>query len=58
MVNFRPSDVLDKPYAMVCLPVLAAEDAQEAYRESWALPHSMMRMIYQQSYVIPSPTEA
>lgn len=56
--HFRPSAVLDKPYAMVCLPVLAAEDAQEAYRESRAFSHSMMRMMYQQSYVIPSPAEA
>lgn len=55
--HFRPSAVLARPYAMVCLPVLAAEDKNEAYRESRAVAHSMMRMMQQQSYLIPSPAE-
>ncbi|MFC6225015.1 LLM class flavin-dependent oxidoreductase [Hymenobacter artigasi] len=56
--HFQPSAVLDKPYAMVCLPVLAAEDENEAYQESRAFAHSMLRMMQQQSYLVPSPAEA
>jgi alkanesulfonate monooxygenase SsuD/methylene tetrahydromethanopterin reductase-like flavin-dependent oxidoreductase (luciferase family) len=55
--NFRPSTVLDKPYAMVCFGVFAAEDEKEAYRQSRTFAHSMMRMMYNKSYVLPSPGE-
>jgi luciferase family oxidoreductase group 1 len=55
--NFKPSDVLEKPYAMVCFGVFAAEKEDEAYRQSRSFAHSMMRMMYRKSYLLPSPEE-
>lgn len=55
--SFRPSAVLEKPYAMVCFGVFAAEDETEAYHQSRSFAHSMMRMMYRNSYVLPSPEE-
>ncbi|PRY05039.1 luciferase family oxidoreductase group 1 [Pontibacter ummariensis] len=55
--NFKPSHMLEKPYAMVCFGVFAAEDENEAYRQSRSFAHSMMRMMYRKSYVLPSPEE-
>lgn len=55
--NFRPSAVLDAPYALVCFGVFAADDEQEAALEVGSYAHAMMRMMYRQSYVLPSPEE-
>ncbi|MGV3503583.1 MAG: LLM class flavin-dependent oxidoreductase [Adhaeribacter sp.] len=55
--HFKPSAGLEKPYAMGCFAAFAAADATEAYRESRSFAHSMMRMMYRKSYVLPSPEE-
>ena len=56
--RFRPSAVLDRPYAMVSFAVLAADDEREARRQAWADSHAMMRMSQRKTPVIPTPGEA
>ncbi|MCH8686509.1 LLM class flavin-dependent oxidoreductase [Pedomonas mirosovicensis] len=56
--NFKPSTVLDRPYAIVSFGVLAADDEHEARRQAWAYSHSMMRMSQRKSFVVPTPEEA
>ncbi|EPT7056180.1 LLM class flavin-dependent oxidoreductase [Enterobacter cloacae] len=55
--HFRPSALLNKPYVLVCFGVFAADSNTEAAREVQSYAHAMMRMMYRQSYVLPSPQE-
>jgi luciferase family oxidoreductase group 1 len=54
---FKPSDTLERPYALVCVGVCAADEATEARRQARTFAHSMMRMMYRKSYLVPSPQE-
>jgi luciferase family oxidoreductase group 1 len=56
--KFRPSAVLDRPYAMASFGVLAADDEREARRQAWSYSHGMMRMSQRKSPVVPTPEEA
>ncbi|WP_343039456.1 LLM class flavin-dependent oxidoreductase [Microvirga makkahensis] len=56
--KFRPSAVLDRPYAITSFGVLAADDEREARRQAWAYSHAMMRMSQRRSFVVPTPEEA
>ncbi|EQB16359.1 hypothetical protein L284_09590 [Novosphingobium lindaniclasticum LE124] len=56
--TFQPSALLDKPYAIVSSGVMAADDEEEAQRQSWAYSHAMMRMSQGKSFVVPTPDEA
>ncbi|SIR32479.1 luciferase family oxidoreductase, group 1 [Paracoccus thiocyanatus] len=56
--KFRPSALLDKPYAIVSSGVMAADDEHEAQRQSWAYSHAMMRMSQGKSFVVPTPENA
>lgn len=55
--NFKPSEVLSKPYVIASFGVLAADDPNEAKAQAWAYSHAMMRMIMRRSFVIPTPEE-
>lgn len=55
--NFTPSAYLSEPYALVCFGVFAADSAEVAAREVHSYAHAMMRMMYRQSYILPSPHE-
>ncbi|WP_435169703.1 LLM class flavin-dependent oxidoreductase [Falsirhodobacter sp. 1013] len=56
--NFRPSEVLEKPYVIVSSGVMAADDEKEAQRQAWAYSHAMMRISQGKSFVVPTPDEA
>lgn len=56
--QFQPSDILDKPYVIASFGVMAADDKQQADRESWAYSHAMMRMTTRRSFVVPTAKEA
>lgn len=55
--NFKPSEVLDKPYIIACFSVFAADNEKEAKAQTHSFSHSMLRMMNRQSYVVPSPDE-
>jgi luciferase family oxidoreductase group 1 len=55
---FTPSAVLAEPYALVSFAVMAADDEQEALRQTRSYAHSMMRMLHGKSYLVPTPDEA
>lgn len=50
---FKPSDVLDKPYAMVCLNVVAAETDEEAKKLATSMQIQFLKLIRNQ----PGPLE-
>lgn len=56
--NFKPSNVLERPYVIASFGVMAADDPQEAQRQAWAYSHAMMRMTTGRSFVVPTPLEA
>lgn len=56
--NFRPSEVLDRPYVIASFGVMAADDAGAARAEAWAYSHAMMRMSTRRSFVVPTADEA
>lgn len=56
--QFQLSDILDKPYVIASFGVMAADDKQQADRESWAYSHAMMRMTTRRSFVVPTAKEA
>lgn len=55
--NFRPSEVLDRPYTIASFAVFAADTEAEARIQTHSFSHSMLRMMKGESYVIPSPEE-
>ncbi len=56
--TFRPSEVLDAPYALIGVSALAAEDAREAHRQVLTGALSMVRLRTGRLGLVPSPEEA
>ncbi|MFJ7059102.1 LLM class flavin-dependent oxidoreductase [Streptomyces griseobrunneus] len=56
--SFRPSAVLDAPYALIGVSALAADDEREARREVLTGALSMVRLRTGRPGLIPSPEEA
>ncbi|WP_399429048.1 LLM class flavin-dependent oxidoreductase [Streptomyces sp. WAC 06783] len=56
--SFRPSAVLDAPYALIGVGALAAEDEKEARRQVLTGALSMIRLRTGRPGLIPSPEEA
>ena len=54
---FQPSDDLEKPYAMVCLNVIAAETDEEAAFLATSQYQSFLNLIRQKPGKIPPPVE-
>ncbi|WP_030542317.1 LLM class flavin-dependent oxidoreductase [Streptomyces albus] len=56
--SFRPSAVLDEPYAAIGVAVLAAEDEKEARRQIMTGALSMLRLRTGRPGLVPTPEEA
>ncbi|MFH8437556.1 LLM class flavin-dependent oxidoreductase [Streptomyces sp. NPDC018007] len=56
--SFRPSTVLDAPYALIGVSALAADDEREARRQVLTGALSMVRLRTGRPGLIPSPEEA
>ncbi|MFG2642804.1 LLM class flavin-dependent oxidoreductase [Streptomyces sp. NPDC048370] len=56
--SFRPSEVLDVPYALIGVAALANEDAKEARRQVLTGALSMLRLRTGRPGLIPTPEEA
>ncbi len=56
--SFRPSEVLDRPYASIGVNALAAEDAEEARRQVMTGALSMLRLRTGRPGLVPTPEEA
>jgi luciferase family oxidoreductase group 1 len=56
--NFQPSEVLEKPYAMVALNVFAAETDQEAERLATSQHQSFLNLIRGTPGQIPPPVDS
>ncbi|MGP4000997.1 LLM class flavin-dependent oxidoreductase [Streptomyces sp. 8N706] len=56
--SFRPSAVLDEPYALIGVSALATEDEKEARRQVLTGALSMVRLRTGRPGLIPSPEEA
>ncbi|CAL9454606.1 LLM class flavin-dependent oxidoreductase [Streptomyces sp. enrichment culture] len=56
--SFRPSSVLDAPYALIGVSALAADEEQEARRQVRAAALSMIRLRTGRPGLVPSPEEA
>lgn len=56
--TFRPSALLDEPYALIGAAALAADDAREAYRQVLSGALSMVRLRTGRPGLIPTPEEA
>jgi luciferase family oxidoreductase group 1 len=56
--HFRPSAVLDEPYALIGVSVLAADDEREARRQVLATGLNMVRLRTGRPGLFPSPEEA
>lgn len=56
--SFRPSAVLDAPYALIGVSALAADDVREARRQVLTGALSMVRLRTGRPGLIPSPEEA
>ncbi|WP_129842086.1 LLM class flavin-dependent oxidoreductase [Streptomyces sp. RFCAC02] len=55
---FRPSAVLDAPYALIGVSALAADDEREAYRQVRTGALSMVRLRTGRAGLVPTPEEA
>ncbi|KJQ55798.1 LLM class flavin-dependent oxidoreductase [Microbacterium sp. SA39] len=55
--NFRPSEVLDRPYSLASVSTMVAEDAAEAQREASTSAMAMLRMFTREPYTLLSPAE-
>lgn len=55
--NFIPSEVLDRPYSLVSVSTMVAEDAAEAKREASASAMAMLRMFKREPFTLLSPDE-
>ncbi len=56
--SFRPSEVLDAPYALIGVAALATEDEREARRQVMTGALSMLRLRTGRPGLIPTPEEA
>ena len=56
--SFRPSEVLDEPYALIGVSVLATDDEREARRQSRAVALNMIRLRTGRPGLFPDPEEA
>jgi luciferase family oxidoreductase group 1 len=56
--SFRPSAVLDEPYALIGVSVLAADEEREARRQVRSIALSMIRLRTGRPGLFPSPEEA
>ncbi|MFF3332331.1 LLM class flavin-dependent oxidoreductase [Streptomyces sp. NPDC002888] len=56
--SFRPSALLDEPYALIGVSVLAADDEREARRQVLATGLSMVRLRTGRPGLFPSPEDA
>ncbi|MFE7804275.1 LLM class flavin-dependent oxidoreductase [Streptomyces sp. NPDC057430] len=56
--SFRPSEVLDAPYALIGVGALAADEAKEARRQVMTGALSMLRLRMGRPGLIPTPEEA
>ncbi|NML48879.1 LLM class flavin-dependent oxidoreductase [Streptomyces sp. R302] len=56
--SFRPSAVLDAPYALIGVGALAADEEREAYRQVLTGALSMLRLRTGRPGLIPTPEEA
>ncbi|WP_078857262.1 LLM class flavin-dependent oxidoreductase [Streptomyces sp. NBRC 109706] len=56
--SFRPSDVLDEPYALIGVSALAADDAAGAQAQVLTSALSMIRLRTGQPGLVPTPEEA
>ncbi|WP_308201526.1 LLM class flavin-dependent oxidoreductase [Sphaerisporangium perillae] len=56
--GFRPSEVLDKPYAMIGVNALAADTAEEALRRARTTALGMLRLRRGRPGPLPTPEEA
>ncbi|MGW5776145.1 LLM class flavin-dependent oxidoreductase [Streptomyces sp. NPDC003863] len=56
--SFRPSEVLDAPYAMIGVSAFAAEEAAEARRQVLAGALAMLRLRTGRPGLVPTPEEA
>ncbi|MEU1375823.1 LLM class flavin-dependent oxidoreductase [Streptomyces triculaminicus] len=56
--SFRPSAVLDRPYAKIGVQAFAADDAKEARRQVLTGALSMLRLRTGRPGLVPSPEEA
>ncbi|MFB7269810.1 LLM class flavin-dependent oxidoreductase [Streptomyces sp. NPDC056244] len=56
--NFRPSEVLDEPYALIGVAALASEDEREARRQVLTGALSMVRLRTGRPGLVPTPEEA
>jgi luciferase family oxidoreductase group 1 len=56
--SFRPSAVLDRPYASIGVSALAAEDPEQARRQVLAGALSMLRLRTGRPGLVPTPEEA
>ncbi|MCC3772535.1 LLM class flavin-dependent oxidoreductase, partial [Streptomyces sp. UNOC14_S4] len=56
--SFRPSEILDRPYAKIGVQAFAAEDAAEARRQVRTGSLSMLRLRTGRPGLVPTPEEA
>lgn len=56
--SFRPSAVLDKPYSVIGVAALAADDEKEAARQVLTGALSMLRLRTGRPGLVPTPEEA
>lgn len=56
--SFRPSEVLDAPYALIGVSALAADDAKEARRQVLTGALNMLRLRRGNPGLVPTPEEA
>ncbi|MEV0962188.1 MULTISPECIES: LLM class flavin-dependent oxidoreductase [unclassified Streptomyces] len=56
--SFRPSPVLDAPYALIGVAALASDDAREARRQVMTGALAMLRLTTGRPGLIPTPEEA
>lgn len=56
--SFRPSDVLDAPYALIGVAALATDDEKEARRQVRATALNMIRLRMGRPGLVPTPEEA
>ncbi|MEU7028715.1 LLM class flavin-dependent oxidoreductase [Streptomyces sp. NPDC046275] len=56
--SFRPSAVLDAPYALIGVAALAAEEAKEAHRQVLTGALSMLRLRTGRPGLVPTPEQA
>ncbi|MET7637743.1 LLM class flavin-dependent oxidoreductase [Streptomyces sp. NPDC005438] len=56
--SFRPSEALDRPYALIGVAALATDDEKEAYRQCLAGALSMLLLRRGRPGLVPTPEEA